>query len=37
MISLPDAPWIQDAHRNGYPVSDRYDWEDEDEESEEDP
>lgn len=32
MVQIPDAPWIREAEINGYTVSDRYDWEDEEEE-----
>lgn len=28
MIQIPDAPWIRDAERNGYPVGPDMDEED---------
>lgn len=31
MMQIPDAPWIREAERNGYPVGDDWDWEAEDE------
>lgn len=31
MYQIPDAPWIRDAERNGYPVGEDYE-EDDDEE-----
>lgn len=26
MMQIPDAPWIREAERNGYPVGDEMDW-----------
>lgn len=28
MVNIPDAPWIRDAERNGYPLEDYYEDED---------
>ena len=30
MLQIPDAPWVRDAERNGYPVGDEYEDDDDD-------